>query len=604
MTAGTTTPRLLRPGAPNAWHPIAFYGAIGLVGIVMEFLAAGQAVPQVLHGGLIDPDSFMRLVRIEQGIKLGHLVNMVQRDESGVPLLVEWSRLFDGLIVALAAPLVPWLGWHRALFAAGVATGPLSAGFLSAALAFAASPLTGRTWLWMVPLIGLLLPGIRGFATFGIIHYHIAQIALVAITAGFALRAAQGRTGGARAGPAWLCGISGGFALWLMPETMPFVLLCFVGLGYVWLFRPIGAGVLQSGIGFAVTLVTALLLDPPHGGGLVPEIDRLSIVYATLGIAVAVAAGWLAWLDRAGVAGNTRNLVGTGGALAIFGLWLSAYPSVAQGPYALIPPQDMGVFFGNMSETQPVHSVAEAALLLGPGLLALAYGIYRAWAATPDRLACGLWLLVATGVALSLALTARFVIFQQYPAGFAAGLLPVVLCEASARWQAQPKRAAIARVGSIAFLLSTPYAPAFAMAATTARATAKPAACRLRHIAPMLRPAAGAIVLTPAADVPELLYRTKIIAVGSLYQHGIDGYLRAWHAWRAPAATGPSTAFTATGAQFVLFCPGGPHDPLADHARHASLWAMLSAGHPPHWLRLMAQDGGNGFRLYRIVQNK
>jgi hypothetical protein len=582
-----------RPAAP-IWRASALYGAIALAGALMEILASGRSVALVLHGGLIDPDSFMRLVRIEQGIRLGHLLNMVQRDDGGVPLLIEWSRLFDAVIVALAAPLVPWLGWHHALFVAGVATGPLSAGCFSAAAAFAIAPIAQRRWLWMVPLVGLLLPGLRGFATFGIIHYHIAQIAAVAATSGFALRAGMGRA--AAYAP---CGIAGGVALWLMPETMPFVLLCFVGLGSVWLFQPIGAALLRLGLWFAATLAVALLLDPPHGGIMIAEIDRLSIVYATLGLAVATAGIWLNRLDRWRLQARRRGSAGVAGALAVFALWLAVFPGVALGPYGVIPARDMAVFFGHMSETQPVDTLPEAAMLLGPGLLALAYTGYRAGRARRDHLHGVLWLLLSAGVALSLALTARFVIFQQYPAGFAAALLPVALSEASIRWKAQPRRAAGARIGAIGLVLIAPYAPSFAVAAIAPAAGAKPPACRLRHIAPMLRAEAGAVVLSPPETVPELLYRTRIIAVGSLYQHGIAGYLRAWHAWRAPATT-ESTAFAASDATFVLFCPGGPHDPLADHAQPTALWSLLSTGHTPPWLIPIAQDGANGFRLYRV----
>jgi hypothetical protein len=606
MLGGTITAGERETGASGRWHSPWLYGLIALAGAVMDMVATSRNVPSVLRGGLIDPDSFMRLVRIEQGLRLGHLVNMVQRDDSGAPLLIEWSRLFDAMIVILAAPLAPWLGWHRALLIAGVATGPLSAGFLSAAIAFAVAPITGRggqSWLWIVPLVGLLLPGVRGFASFGVIHYHIAQLAAVAATAGFAMRAGiAGREPGLRAG--WLSGIAGGFALWLMPETMPFVLLSFVALGYVWLFRPIGREIRALGLGFAVTLLLALLIDPPHGGVMAVEIDRLSIVYAALGTAVAAAGIFLAGLDRALPVGPRRGWLGIAGALAGFGLWLGMFPSVALGPYALIPPQDMAVFFGHMSETQPVHTLAEAAMLLGPGLLALLYGTHRAWRVWPDRMITGLWLLVCTGIALSVALTARFVIFQQYPAGFAAALLPVALCEASSRWAAQPRRAASARIGAIMLVLLAPYAPSFARAAGASPTPDKPPSCRLRHIAPMMRAAAGAVVLSPPADVPELLYRTRIIAVGSLYQHGIDGYLRAWHAWRAPAAAGESAAFAASGARFVLFCPGGPHDPLAGHARKTALWAMLSAHHPPSWLTLVANDGKNGFSLYQVRNSR
>lgn len=567
--------------------------------MVMSCVVSARDIPLVLHGGLIDPDSFMRLLRIDQGIKLGRLVNVVQRDDAGVPLVIEWSRLFDGVIVALAAPLVPWLGWHRAVLVAGVASGPLSVGLLGAGLAFAAAPLSGRSWLWAVPLIGMLLPGIRGFTAFGMIHYHIAQLALVAFTAGFALRAAAGA-----ATPAWATGIAGGFSLWMMPETMPFVLLCFVALGDAWLFRPIGGAIARAGCGFLGVLIIALWLDPPHGGVAVVEIDRVSIVYAALGIAVCAAGGWLAWLDRCRFTARSRAALGIAGAMAAFGVWLACYPTVALGPYGVIPARDMRVFFGNMSETQPVHGVAAVALLLGPGSFALIYGLNRAWRARGLFVVAGAWLIFCTGLTLSLGLTARFVIFQQYPAGFAACLLPVALRDVSARWATRPQRAAFARVGMIALLLIVPYAPSFATAATAPIRKAGPPRCTLRHIAPLLRPAAGAVVLTPVEDVPELLYRTRIIAVGSLYQHGIGGYLHAWRAWRAPGNAAEPAAFVATRATYVLFCRGRQQNLLARNGRKSSLWSMLSTRRTPAWLVLVGHRRTSGFRLYRVVGRK
>ncbi|MGC9268817.1 hypothetical protein [Acidiphilium sp.] len=601
---------------PDVRQSLLFYGLIAMAGMAIEITCSLNGIGRVVRGGLIDPDSFMRLVRIGQGLRLGHLVNVVQRDDSGAPMVIEWSRLFDWLIVALATPLAPWLGWHRALFVAGVATGPLSAGGLAAGLAFAASAVGGRNWAWTVPAIGLLQPGIMGFAGFGIIHYHIAQIALVAFCVGFALRAAgvepPRKAGCDRMG--WACGASGGLALWLMPETMPFVLLSFVGLGYVWLFRPIGRMMLRLGGGFVVTLTLALLIDPPHGGIGVAEVDRLSIVYVWLGVVVSVVGLGLACLDRVCRVAGLRIGLGIGGAVAAFGLWLGRFPDVALGPYGVIPARDMRVFFGHMSETQPVHGFAQAALLLGPGGLALLYGMHRAWRARAAPIGCGGWMLFSAGVALSLGLTARFVIFQQYPAAAVAGLLPVVLDDASAYWLAQPRRAMLARIGVIALLLVGPYGPGVAMA--TAAPQASPARCRLRHIASLLHVAAGAVVLTPIQDVPELLYRTQIIAVGSLYQHGIRGYLRARRAWRSPVGVVEPTAVAATLAAFVLVCERrerriagnrprgngvGERQLGAARTDRTTLAGALQAGLVPPWLRLVGQDGANGFRLYRII---
>ncbi len=583
------------------WYFLIFCVAAGL-----ELLTGAQNFSLALHGGLIDPDSYMRLLRIEQGLRHGGLTNIVMRDDSGAPLIIEWSRLFDASLLAMATPFAPWLGWHRALLAAGVASGPIFAGLLGVGLAFAAAPFSERRFVWLAPVIGMLLPGIHGYALFGIVHYHIAMLAAVAFTAGWALRARDGARGAALA-----TGLCGGLALWIMPETMPFVLLCFIGLGWRWLFHPLGDAMAWLGAGFASMLLLGAIVDPPQGGILSPEIDRISIIYAALGVMVMAVTLWLAALDRAKLPALRRAALGGIGALAGFAVWLAQYPLVALGPYALMSASEMRLFFGAMAETQPVRGVDEAFLLLAPGGFALAYLLHRAWRARgitnslgTDSLGAesmGGWLIAAVAVLLGLALTVRFVIFQQFPAGCAASVLPVALTEASRRLIFRPIRAAGARIGLIVSFLVIPYAPAVAIAAAhPMKLPPNPASCAMRHVAKLLAPAAGGIVLTRAGEVPELLYRTRIIAVGSLYQHGIDGYLRARAAWRATVGPVPSAALRATGAAFVLFCPSPQRYALVKTAPRDTLWDALAAGHPPRWLRQVGADPAAGFRLYRI----
>jgi len=570
-----------------------------LIAAALAVLASARHIMPVFHGELPDPDSFMRLVRLEQGLKLGHLVNVVQGDDSGLALVIEWSRLFDAAIVALAAPLAPFVGWHRALFAAGVATGPISVGLLGALLGFAVAPLTRGRFLWAAAMVAPLLPGIREFATFGVIHYHIAQVVLVALMAGCVLRATAGDR-------AWAlgAGISGGFAIWMMPETMPWVLLAEAGLGWAWLFRPIGGAVMLSGIGFFATILGGLAIDPPDGGILAVEIDHLSIVYAALGLAVLATGCVLALLDRARISPTQRTVVAIATALAAFVVWLACYPSVALGPYALMSPQEMLVFFGQMAETQPVHGIGAAIALLGPGLMGSAYAVWRIWHGRAALPAVGSWILVAIGILFATGLTARFIIFQQYPAALAAGLLPIALCEVSTRFATRPNYAAFARIGLIACLVLVPMFGRTGVASFSRNQieSATPQSCALRDIASLVAPAARRIVLTRPDAVPELLYRTEIIAVGSLYQHGIDAYLRAWTAWRTPldGAAKPA-AIVASRAEFVLFCPDGQSDALAATAPAGSLWASLVDGRPPPWLTLVGEQGATGFRLYRIA---
>jgi hypothetical protein len=575
------------------WYLLIFCFACGL-----ELILSAQNFSLVLHGGLIDPDSYMRLLRIGQGLSHGGLTNLVQRDDSGLPMVVEWSRLFDAALVALSAPFAPFLGWHRALFIGGVISGPITAGLLGMALVFAAAPFSERRFLWTTPVIGMLLPGIRGFASFGIVHYHIIMLAAAALTAGLAWRARAGDRA-----TAFAAGIAGGIAIWIMPETMPFVLLAYVVLGWRWFFAPIGAAMVWLGLGFAAMLAVGTGIDPPHGGVFIPEIDRISIVYAALGLAVLVVALLLAWLDRLKLAAAPRAATGLVAALSGFAIWLLHFPLVMLGPYGLISAREMRVFFGVMAETQPVHGVGEAFLLLAPGSLALIYTLNQAWRARFRLQRLGYWLIAAIAIMLGLGLTTRFVIFQQFPAGFAAMLLPGALTEASRRLVIRPVHAAGARIGLIGVLLLVPYAPALALAAAhPAKAPAKTASCTMRHIAALLAPATGQIVLTRAGEVPELLYRTRIIAVGSLYQHGIAGYLRARAAWRTRVGAAPSSALRATGARFILFCPTPHRYALVRTAPPGTLWDALAAGHPPVWLRRIGSDPRTGFRLYRIIR--
>ncbi|MGH2836552.1 MAG: hypothetical protein ACRDKD_10085, partial [Solirubrobacteraceae bacterium] len=110
------------------------------------------------------------------------------------------------------------------------------------------------------------------------------------------------------------------------------------------------------------------------------------------------------------------------------------------------------------------------------------------------------------------------------------------------------------------------------------------------------------IVLTRPGEVPELLWRTRIVAVGSFYQHGVAGFLRLRAAWRAPAGARPSPAFRASGARFVLFCDTGRAHPIGFAGSRDSLWNRLAASQPPPWLRLVGQQKAARLRLYEVEE--
>ncbi|GLR67400.1 hypothetical protein GCM10010909_20810 [Acidocella aquatica] len=575
------------------------YPLLFLLAAALNIVAGAHQWPGVLAGSLNDPDSYMRLLRLEDGIRAGHLVITVARDDSGAGVMVEWSRLLDMVLWLLAAPFAPFIGWHRALYVAGVALGPLGVGALGVVCAWVAEPFAARRFLWAAAVAAALLPGLQAFAIPGVVHYHILLLVLIVLTVGCVARAWHDNiTYGL------LAGVSGGFAIWLTPETMPFVLMAFAVLLLRWLYVPLGKTITACAAGFFDVLSIALMIDPPQGGWGVPEIDRLSLVYVVLGMLLLAGAGGLWLLEARWRLKHARPL---GVALMVLAVaaWVAMFPKVAMGPYGIMPAADARKFFGVIAQQQPVRGL-DLLVYLGPGALALAYALWRVAARPDGGIVAGrarwLWLYIAVCDAVALVLGVQFMLFVEFAPAAAAVLLPVALSEMSLRFEARPALAMVSRLGLLLAVLLVPVAAAGLNKPPAAQgaAGADYPSCNLREIAPLLVPAAGQPVLAGADAAPELLYRTQVETVGSLYHHGLQGYLRDRAAWRATPGAQVPAAVLATGARFVLFCPTAARYPLVADLPKVTLWDVLEAGNPPAWLQPLGSNA-QGWRLYKIT---
>jgi hypothetical protein len=569
--------------------------------------------PEVLAGSLNDPDSYMRLLRIEQGVRAGHLVVNVARDQSGAGVYVEWSRLLDALLWLMAAPLAPFLGWHRALYAAGVALGPLGVGFLGLVLAWAAEPFAARRYLWTAAVAAAVLPGFTSLAMPGVVHYHVLLLAMIALTAGCVARAwRDDRWYG------FLAGLAGGFAIWLTPETMPFVLAAFAVLLLRWWQVNNALVLLATAAGCFDVLGLGFFVDPPGAGYGDPAVDRISYVYLAMAMLLLGGTALLLRLQARNWGWVQRGRGPLGIALlgGLCAVWIATFPRVAMGPYGILPPDQARAFFGVISEQQPVRGAALVVFLF-PGLCAVLYALWRGLAAEPvdfNAMAAPtmfgkpqrqrvLWLYIAFCGVVCLVLGARFLLFVGFSTLLAAAMLPVAISEMSSKWADMPGRAGFARIAALALVLVVPLLTAMGAPAPAAQAGVRGVgfpSCDLRAIAPLLAPAAGKVVLAGPEDAPELLYRTQVETVGSLYHHGVAGYLRDRAAWRVVPGAALPPELSATGAQYVLFCPKPGRYVLVQDLPTDTLWDALEAATPPPWLTL-AGTNADGWRLYKVT---
>jgi hypothetical protein len=570
---------------------VRFWLWLFLAGAGLNIVVGLPAWPAVLSGHLNDPDSYMRLERILQGVQAGHLTNWVARDGPGRGVLVEWSRLMDAALWALAAPVALFAGWRDALFWVGVATGPLIAGLLGVSLAFVAEPFVARRFLWLLPVAAALLPALANYAGPGVVTHHVLLLALIALTAGCVARADLFDT-------AWnfLAGATGGLAIWLTPEAMPFVLLCYGLLFLRWLQRPAGAGLAACGAGLFDVLGFAFAIDPPAGGYGAAETDRLSIIFVLLGLALLLT-GVLLWRLEKWPDPRLRRAAGLLAALALLGGWLALFPKLLAGPYGLMSAADVKLFFGVIGEMQPAGFNPVSFGDLWPGIVGLVIAV---WLALTGR-DIGAWYGLAA-LALVFVLGVKFLRFAPVASAAGAVLAAVALQDMSARLAEKPALAAAGRISILALLLLVPLLGGLAHGASRPAPTpASAQTCDLAPFAPALQAANGKIILADPNDSPEILWRSQASVVGSLYHHGVAGFLALRSAWRATPGAAPPPAVTATGASFVLFCPAAGRTLLVADLPRTTLWDALLAGRPPGWLHLVATARSGGYRLYAII---
>jgi hypothetical protein len=203
--------------------------------------------------------------------------------------------------------------------------------------------------------------------------------------------------------------------------------------------------------------------------------------------------------------------------------------------------------------------------------------------------------------------------FSIYSAVAGVVLFPVGMTVAAERPQTSPRlllkfvvisplAAGALRLSLLLGFLLVPYWAVTTLPAEPLPLGAVPgsASCDGAAAAGLLSQAAGTVVLAYPNLTPELLYRTQILTVGSLYHRTPAAYMRLRAAWRAEPGDKVPEAVRATQAQFVLACKGAPRARLAKDLPKTTLLDVLSAGTPPAWLTPVVEDARSGFVLYRV----
>ncbi len=560
-----------------------------------------RVLPDLRAGELSNPDTYMRLVRLREMLDSGHVIYSVARDGSGHGTVLHWSHLIDSLLCVLMLPFAWFMPPHAALHAAALTFGPLNLAALGFAVAWAAAPCAERKYLWLAAVLPPLSPAIISYGVAGVVHHHVAIVLVVVACCGWVARLIGGQ---ANASAGIALGAWAGLGIWLTPETVPLTMMTFVALGLTWVLSPeredIARAIGLTGVAFALVTLLALLVDPPAAGIAAVEIDRVSMLFAAFALAIGVTGGAL-WLAGPRPRHRGSRLAA---ALAIGSLcctiWAATFWSAMFHGNMLVDSARRDAMFGHIAEMLPIAGVLPGLQFLLTGVLAAALlCVLAARRRSPS--------LAYAAVCLSglLVLGWSHMRFSAYPEAAGAIALPIALTlaeHATLSWHQIGQ--SFTRMATILLFIQVPYLgqlPAFSGSARAASAVVLPA-CKIADAVAMLAGHPGAVVLADVNDTPEILYKTTVLTVGSLYHRDLAGFLRLRAAWRsAPSASVPPE-IDAAEVTLVLGCETPARSSLVEDVPTATLLDQVRTGHPPPWLRRIDANPASGQVLYEVVR--
>ncbi len=592
-TRVTTMQRMARMGFGTSFA-CAIFPLLAALGVSLRFL------PDIAARDLNNPDSYMRLVRLRDMLDTHATLFAVSRDGSGHGTILHWSHLLDSLLYVLSLPFRLVLPQADALYAAALLFGPLNIAAAAFAACWAAAPFADRKWLFLGGLLAAVSPAIASYGVAGVVHHHIAAVLAATMCWGWAARLIAG------AAPPFAgiaLGVWAAVGIWFTPESVPVTAMGLAALGLAWIVSPHRPVIAQSlalaGASFAVATTLAWLADPPAAGLAAPDIDRLSALFAGMAFAAA-SIGVALWLAHPFVRTVlARAATACAIALACAAIWAWTFRDALLRSNLAVAAEDWHVFFDFTMEMLPVANVWQAVYyLLTGGLAAALAGVLAVR---------HLSVLLGFAAICALALAAagwKHVRFAAYPEIAGAIALPIALTllhRASPAWP--PIRQSLARIAVILLFFQVPYAVEVAgLTATPDGNAAAAPPCKPAAAAAMLASHPGAIVLTEANDTPELLYRTPIRTVGSLYHRNIPAFLRLRAAWRsAPSDTVPA-AVRQTEASLILSCVSPRRSAVMEGLAGPGLLDQMRVNDPPAWAHRIAENPASGHVLYEIAR--
>ena len=586
----------------------------GLLFAALVLVAALFVVhPEVLRGELVDTDSYLHVVRLRSFVAdWDWHGGLFPRDNAPYGLVSSWSKAYDLLFLALAAPLAPFAGWESAVAWVAPAIGPLAVAALILAGIWAAAPICESGERRLAGIVLAFAPMLVYDGSVGDADHHVMVVAAWLLFMGFALRVAMG--GGPRQG-LW-AGLAGAFALWISVECILGLMLGIALMGVAWIRAggPLRLGSLAFAATFSLATAGGLAFDPPYGGWLQAEAGRISILYVAFGGLLALLFAALAVAPQNPLAWRARLAVASAGA-ALCALCLAAlFPGVLAPEHAVFGGDNELRFWDEAGDMQPAFlHPATGILFIGSPAIGLAVAVILAWRERREA-AGALWAVLTFMLGLLSALALRHVRFALYPEALAALPIAVMLTRIEPIIE-RVSWASVRHVGQVLASVAIFAGPMFLagmLQAATPEKEADDAQCPVRPVAsalndPRFMGGSDLIIMTHPTQAAEVLYWTGHRVVDAPFHTNVEGIYGITHDLIQFMTSRDDVAARAIvarrGIAFVMLCGAEGAIPDKEDPERRALFTRLLSGKVPPWLVAQPWPPGvvSDLQLFRVV---
>lgn len=352
---------------------------------------------------LVDTDTYMRLVRVEQLADTGDWYdNVIHRSNYPYGETLHWTRPLDVILLAGAYLFTPFQGFDKGLLTWSIIISPLLGVLCLFALVWATRPVMNKNSqqiLWLLFISQTVL--LQVFA-FGRPDHHSLLLLLFIVLVGCLFRMVVADTKCVILG-----GFVGAFAMWVSVETIFAIIMVFITLGVFWMIRGDKYANILSQYSLSLFLFSVIFVfvERPLSSILLVEYDKISIAHLFV-FMLAAASSYVLTLNKN--AGPSSKSIQSFLLIVVSGVVIYLiFPDFYKGPMAGVNKDIVPLWLDKVREVQPVWSldVYHKTVLIGTIVLSCMYlfvlGIKQSLSQRPDLfypLLCGFVVFLPLGI--------------------------------------------------------------------------------------------------------------------------------------------------------------------------------------------------------------